>query len=120
MVSVVLVWRRSDDRMALFAAIMLVTFVGTSLQSSVNALANEPGWRWPVAIVQCVDSASLFWFFCLFPDGRFVPRWTRWLVGGWVGWCAVGYFSPPDWPVNQSPPGSLFPVGVLPSSWPPW
>ena len=112
-VSALLVWRQSDDRMALFAAIMLVTFVGTVLQSSVTALANEPGWRWPVAIVQFVGSASLFWFFCVFPDGSFVPRWTRWLVVGCVGWSALGYFSPRDWPVNQSPPGSIFPAGVL-------
>jgi signal transduction histidine kinase len=111
-VSVLLVWRRSADPMALFAAIMLVTFGGTVLQSSITALANEPGWRWPVAIVQFTGSATLFWFFCLFPNGTFVPHWTRWLVVGWIVWCALGYFSPLDWPVNQRPPGSWFLPGV--------
>jgi hypothetical protein len=39
-----------------------------------------------VTIVQFVGSASLFWFFCVFPDGSLVPSWTRWLVVAWVAW----------------------------------
>jgi hypothetical protein len=66
-------WQRYDDRMALFVSLWLVFFgagtipVVTGLGSTLFRLANS----------------GIIVLFCLFPDGRFVPRWTRWLVIGW-------------------------------------
>jgi hypothetical protein len=40
-------------------------------------------------------------FFYLFPSGRFVPRWTRWLALCWfifVGLWTFTPFGPPTWP----------------------
>jgi hypothetical protein len=40
-------------------------------------------------------------FFYLFPSGRFVPRWTRWLALGWVLFSGSWIFTPggpPSWP----------------------
>jgi hypothetical protein len=34
--------------------------------------------------VSFIGSASLVLFLYLFPDGRFVPRWTRWLALVWI------------------------------------
>lgn len=110
----VLVWRRGDDRMAVFAAFTLILFVGTVLQSGVAALAVQPAWQLPVHIAQCAGSAMLLGFLCVFPDGRFVPRWSRLVTAVWIVWCAVGYFTPADWPVNQSNSGSWFVMGVVP------
>ena len=74
-------WRKSDDWMALLACLALVTF-GASFPSIPSALAAvHPAWRLPVTIVGNEDVLgfpSLFLFFYLFPNGRFVPRWTRW------------------------------------------
>ena len=33
-----------------------------------------------VGLVKKIALICLFLFFCLFPDGQFVPRWTRWVV----------------------------------------
>jgi hypothetical protein len=41
-------------------------------------------------------------FFYLFPSGRFVPRWTRWLALGWLlflGSWNFTPFGPPTWPL---------------------
>ena len=35
-------------------------------------------------------------FVLLFPDGHFVPRWTRWLIPGWAVLNVVSGFLPPD------------------------
>ncbi|MCC7354540.1 MAG: hypothetical protein IT330_12400 [Anaerolineae bacterium] len=35
-------------------------------------------WRYPVSIFIGLGPALLVFFAYLFPDGRFVPRWTRW------------------------------------------
>ena len=74
-------WRKSDDWMALLACLALVTF-GASFPSIPGALAAvHPAWWLPVTIVGNEDVLgfpSLFVFLFLFPNGRFVPRWTRW------------------------------------------
>jgi signal transduction histidine kinase len=72
-IAAVIFWRKSDDWMALFVSLFLVLFAA---QAPVNALPLF-SWVWWVAIVL----ADLGWialsaFFYLFPDGRFVPRWT--------------------------------------------
>src|ERR687890_568392 len=42
-------------------------------------------------------------FFYLFPSGRFVPRWTRWLALCWVlfsgTWIFAPFIGPPSWPL---------------------
>src|SRR5215211_6895310 len=90
-VGVTLFWRRSDARMVLFASIAFVTW---GAQNTLRALADaSAAWDLPVALVIFVGEASFFVFFCVFPDGRFVPRWTRWAaVGAITYWLLVAFF----------------------------
>jgi hypothetical protein len=43
--------------------------------------------------------------FCLFPDGRFVPRWTRWAAAAWIAYWLLDSFFPysPFSPLSWSP-----------------
>lgn len=99
-------WRKSDDWMALLAAFSLVT-LGAAFPSIPAALvAVHPAWWLPVALVgneNLFGFPSLIIFLFLFPNGRFVPSWTRWAA---IGFAAVFVL-----------PG-LFPG--LPSSFPNW
>jgi hypothetical protein len=97
-----LFWRRSDARMALFASIAFVTF---GALGPLDALAHAyPGWALPVNLVYFVGSASFFVLFCVFPDGRFVPGWTRATAAAWIAIELLYYFfphlpfGPQDWP----------------------
>jgi hypothetical protein len=74
--------RRSDDRMALLVSLFLVTFWTTGVDSTdVEVLvSSQPAWRLPVQGAQIVGSVCSTLFFLLFPGGRFMPRWTRWLA----------------------------------------
>lgn len=71
-------WRKSDDWMALLFALGLVmggmTFVIATVASSHSA------WQLPIQFVGELLFLSFFLVFILFPNGRFVPRWTRWLL----------------------------------------
>jgi hypothetical protein len=80
-VALLLVLRRSDDWMALLVALMLVYFVPGSISNTVvlsqwvdpklaSILTSIPGQS-NLLLVALV--------FYLFPNGRFVPRWTRWV-----------------------------------------
>src|SRR5215210_4626834 len=81
-VGVLIFWRRSDDRMALLVSVFLVAFGTVTVDpSEANTLiSSQPAWWLPVRGVQIVGEICSVLFFLLFPGGRFVPRWTRWLA----------------------------------------
>src|ERR1700674_3220263 len=84
-----LVWRKSDDPMALFAPFALTAFGGGVFVDTLAALgATGGGWWWAVTIHKVAGSVALLGFFYLFPNGSFVPGWTRWAALGWAGWVA--------------------------------
>jgi hypothetical protein len=81
-VGALIFWRRSDDRMALLTSLFLVTFgtVTVAPTAAITLISSQPAWWLPVWGVQTVGSICSILFFLLFPGGRFVPRWTRWLA----------------------------------------
>ena len=81
-IGVVIFWYKSDDWMALLVALGVVMlgalYITYALQGSHSA------WQ-PLAIASTVLSNGAFFLVCtLFPNGRFVPRWTRWLLPCWL------------------------------------
>lgn len=89
-------WGRSNDLMAIFASFTLVTFVVT-FTGIISAL--PPLWRLPTQSITFIGDICIALFFYLFPNGRFVPSWTRWLlVGAIVYWGVNGFF--PSSPFN--------------------
>jgi hypothetical protein len=105
-VAAVIFWRRSYDPVALLVATMLVVWGPLNGLLVLTPSATEG--MYPLLQVM-VGSALTFvgymaWmlFFYLFPSGRFVPRWTRWLALCWVLFCGTWIFTPfgpPSWPL---------------------
>jgi hypothetical protein len=94
-VAALIFWRKSVDRMGLFVSLALLTFGTATLPVTMATLAaRHPLWEVPVAFFHFLGSASFGLFLYLFPDGRFVPRWTRWVALAWVGWQVPRYFFP--------------------------
>jgi hypothetical protein len=81
-IATVIFWRKSEDRMALFSAFMLVVFGGSALTSDVPqaVAAAHPTLWFPVHLLNYLGQVAFGVFFYVFPNGRFVPRWTRWLA----------------------------------------
>lgn len=71
-------WRRSNDRMALFAALFLITFGTIAFSGAITT--TGPVWFVLTACMLFAGNTSSFLFFYLFPNGRFVPGWTRWFA----------------------------------------
>ena len=78
-VAALIFWRRSDDWMAMFVSLFLVTFgVNFSVQAQAIPATNvQTAWYWSLNILIGLGWVSLSLLLYLFPDGRFVPRWTR-------------------------------------------
>jgi hypothetical protein len=70
-------WRKSDDWMALLFA--LISVVGGTVPVLLTVGTSHSVWRLPISFIGELLFLSFFLTFTLFPDGRFVPRWTRWL-----------------------------------------
>ena len=81
-VGALIFWRRSDDRMAWLVSVFLVSFGPVSVDptAAYTLISSQPAWWLPVRSVYIVGSVSPVLFFFLFPSGRFVPHWTRWLA----------------------------------------
>jgi hypothetical protein len=77
-VSTVITWRRSDDRMALIVALFLVTL--GPLAVMLNVSASPSPWQVPLGILSFLFVALFLLVFSLFPTGQFVPRWVRWII----------------------------------------
>ena len=78
----VLFWRRPEDWMVMFISSYLLVY-GTVMAGPLErAEAFYPGW--PSLAIDVFQPLFLTTptvaLFVLFPDGRFVPRWTRWLL----------------------------------------
>jgi hypothetical protein len=85
-VGAIIFWRRSEDRMALLVSLFLVSFgpVAVIPTAAYTLISSQPAWLLPVSGVQIVGLVCSTLFFFLFPGGRFVPRWTRWLAAAFI------------------------------------
>ncbi len=82
----VLFWRKSNDWMAILVALMMV-LLGTSV--ALNTVAGSYSlWQFPSRLIDFLAYLLLILVILLFPNGRFVPRWT---------WLLIIVFIPVEW-----------------------
>ena len=70
----VLVWRKSNDWMALLVALMMV-LLGTNVTFNLVA-GSQSAWQFASQLLNFLAYFLLVLVILLFPSGRFVPRWT--------------------------------------------
>lgn len=75
-VAALLLWRRSDDAMALLVAVTLV-LLPAFFTPMYQALTG--GWRVAGGVINSLGGIAFLLLVGLFPSGRFVPRWL-WLL----------------------------------------
>jgi len=94
----VLVWRKSNDWMALLVALMMV-FLGTNV--TLNLVAGSHSvWQFPSQLLNFLAYFLLVLVILLFPNGRFVPRWTWGLMIVFIP-VAAQYNFFPNLPFNN-------------------
>ena len=87
-VGAIIFWRKSQELIGLLVSLLLITFgcCGSTLELVSALSAAHPG----CITVQLISQGAYMiypaigLFFCLFPDGRFVPRWSWLLIGLWI------------------------------------
>jgi signal transduction histidine kinase len=106
-IAVLIFLRRPADRMALFVSLALLTFGVATFTDTMDVLAAEASvWRLPDVLLQSVGTITFGLFLYLFPDGRFVPRWTGPVALAWVLLQLSDYlFTPWIAPEGNGPSG---------------
>src|SRR6266704_989048 len=82
-VSSLIFWRKSSDWMALLFGLCLV--LGGTAFVSETVEASHSLWSVPALLLNECTFVLLYFIASLFPDGRFVPSFTRWLIVGYIG-----------------------------------
>ena len=121
-VGALIFWRRSDDRMAWLVSVFLVSFgpVSVDQTAAYTLISSRPAWWLPVRSVDIVGSVSPVLFFFLFPSGRFVPHWTRWLAVALIVNDVPRIFFPElssRWPSLETVSYLVFLGGVVSMVW---
>ncbi|MBA2364434.1 MAG: hypothetical protein H0V86_12980 [Chloroflexia bacterium] len=79
-IGLLIFWRKSADRRALLVALLPI-LGGATFAALPEALEGVGGALGPIInAVILLDAEPFLIFLYIFPDGRFVPRWTRWLT----------------------------------------
>jgi predicted Ser/Thr protein kinase len=96
-VAALIFWRKSNDPVALLLSTgVIAAGFGSSQLFNGNTkitIGLLPAWSegqfavgatlWTLAVILVMV------FFCLFPTGRFVPRWMQWVMCGWIAFLPV-------------------------------
>jgi hypothetical protein len=99
-IGAIIFWKSSGQLMALYASITLVMH-GTVQADTIHWLADaHRRLDLLVDVVYFVGVASFFVLFCVFPDGRLVPRWTRWAAVASIIYWLLGFFFPDSSPLS--------------------
>jgi len=113
-----LFWHKPGEWFPLFVALLLVTF-GVDGPILVTLSETQPAWSPLTGLIDTLGWGLLGFFFSLFPDGRFVPRWTWWysglffLVGLLWDLPLPAPFHPYNWPLVLFLPFQLGPTAVF-------
>jgi hypothetical protein len=101
-ISALLLSRRATGWFGLYVALLFAVFgIGTSYMTGFVMLAH-PSLEILVMVLGWLAWGAFLPLGYVFPDGRFVPRWTRWIVLGWALVLAITFvvvppFESPWW-----------------------
>ncbi len=94
LIALLIFWRRGHDRSALLMSYLLLLIgSGGSVSSAALAELGVVGiWLDRILAVASANAMTLIFF--LFPTGRFVPRWTRWVALFFFAFTLPGFLAP--------------------------
>ena len=109
LVAILIFWRRSSDPAALYASLALVVHGAELTRSDDSVLFAPPALHLPIVLVIGLGTVLITILLFIFPDGRFVPSWTRWLAIAWSGFVLAWHLVPImltgeiPWPPSMAP-----------------
>ena len=94
LVALLIFWRRGHDRSALLMSYLLLLVGGSGPTGSAALAQLGSVGLWLDRLITAASANAVMLLFFLFPDGRFVPRWTRWAALGFFVVTLPGFLAP--------------------------
>lgn len=115
LIGAILFWRKSAERMVLLVATLLVSLpAGDTDPRTLSDMAETEPVRAALAVTAGLVTFTLvYWLFLVFPDGRFTPRWTRWVALVWLAFGTTAIV--PGIPLDTFSWPALFGLSIIPS-----
>lgn len=114
LVGILIFMRKSEEWIGLFSSLTLVTAVFAIVRPFEALLFVDTALRVPILLILGLGALTVTVFVFIFPDGRFEPRWARWIV---IAVCAAIILSLVNraWLVQPLvwPPAPLSPLVYL-------
>ncbi|HLL80527.1 MAG TPA: hypothetical protein VKT25_13560 [Ktedonobacteraceae bacterium] len=76
----IIAWRKPRDGMALLVSLTLIIFGTVTFTDLQQMAVLYPITQLPGDLLEILHNSLLLLTGLLFPNGRFVPRWTRWIA----------------------------------------
>ncbi len=89
-------WGKTQDWRALFFSAVFIGYP-VWVTPTLDSLELPAGAQPVVSLVQAAGLLLAIFFFLLFPDGRFIPRWTRWSGLAWTIYTLAWGLYPSAW-----------------------
>jgi hypothetical protein len=102
-IAVLIVWRKSDDWMALLVVMLLVLWPTATVTGvfSLTTYSTFQGSQFPAPVLNLLTRFGFFLVFSLFPNGRLVSRWNLVPLGVFLAE-EVSYHLLSNWPLGRS------------------
>ena len=98
--AIVIFIRKPNDLLTIFVTIMLVTFgVATFTGGIRDFVFVYPRLNWLFKTISLIGNYAILAFFFVFPNGRFIPRWTAFILVIYALAQLLRYFFPAS-PLN--------------------
>lgn len=98
--AVIIFIRKPNELLTIFISVMLVVFGTATFTGAMRGFSSlYPEFDWLTKTVEMAGSVSLVAFLLVFPNGRFLPRWTVAILFSWFLFQLPRYYSP-DSPFN--------------------
>lgn len=118
-IGAIIAWRKSRDWMGLLVSLTFI-IIGPAITTDYQQLASAyPITQVPGELIQFLMNTLPFLVGYLFPDGRFVPRWTRWLAllvvlfAGGSTFFPTSPFNLATWPGQLGTVAQLVVIGTI-------
>ncbi|MGE5221277.1 MAG: hypothetical protein ACM3PY_02495 [Omnitrophica WOR_2 bacterium] len=99
--AVIIFWLKRDDWLGLLVSIALLFFI-TILPTNNSLRMAYPALQMPLFAFRSLAFLIILIVFYLFPDGHFVPKWTRGLVVLWIV-TIIFFLSIPGFTIAAAP-----------------
>lgn len=96
-IAVFIFWRKSNDWVVILISILFISYITTEITLPSPLEDSSKTWSNLINFLQAIGEVLSLVVFYIFPNGRFVPRWTRFFAFIYSGLILVWWYFPDLW-----------------------